>query len=137
MLWFRRIFKGLLYFIGFLLLMLLILGIYVYRIADIKPPHVKDVAAMNWSIVQDSTGITSVGANVLKQNQFGLYEMYLEGDAYTRGLVYGRLAQKLIHDQELAFTNEIQRMIPSKRYLKFLKYVVGFMNRDLSDYIIH
>lgn len=91
---------------------------------------------MPWPIVQDSTGFTSVGANVLKHNQFGLYEMYLEGDAYTRGVVYGRLAQKLIHDQELAFTNEIQRMIPSKRYLKFLKYVVGFMNRNLSDYII-
>jgi len=136
MLWFRRIFKGLLYFIGFLLLMLMILGIYVYRIADIKPPDVKDVTAMNWSIVQDSTGQTLVGGNVLKQNQFGLYEMYLEGDAYTRGMVYGRLAQKLIYDQELAFTNEIQRMIPSKRYLKFLKYVVGFMNRNLSDYII-
>lgn len=134
--WFRRIFKGLLYFIGFLLLMFLILGIYVYRIADIKPPEIKDVPAMQWPMVQDSAGLTSVGANVLKQNQFGLYEMYLEGDAYTRGVVYGRLARKLIHDQELAFTNEIQRMIPSKRYLKFLKYVVGFMNRNLSDYII-
>ena len=136
MLRFRRILKGFLYFIGFLLLIFLILGIYVYRISDIKPPEVKDNPAMPWPIVQDSTGFTSVGANVLKHNQFGLYEMYLEGDAYTRGVVYGRLAQKLIHDQELAFTNEIQRMIPSKRYLKFLKYVVGFMNRNLSDYII-
>lgn len=107
----------------------------MYSVADIAPPVVKAVPALQWSVQSDST-TRRIENNILQKNEYGLYEMYLEGDAYTRGLVYGKLATALIRQQELAFTDEIQRMIPSRRYLKFLKYLVGFMNRNLSDYVI-
>jgi isopenicillin-N N-acyltransferase-like protein len=77
-----------------------------------------------------------IGANFLQQNKYGLFEMYLEGADFERGAIYGKLAKELIRYQEQAFTDEIQRMIPSKNYLRFLKYIVGFMNRNLSDYVI-
>lgn len=133
--WLRRILKFFAWFLGFLILVLLVLAIYMYSVADIAPPRVQDVPALRW-IVQAEGTTRRIQNNLLQKNKFGLYEMYLEGDAYTRGLVYGKLASNLIRQQELAFTNEIQRMIPSQRYLKFLKYLVGFMNRNLSDYVI-
>ena len=62
----------------------------------------------------------------LRKNDNGLYEMYLNGNAVERGVGFGKLGQELVQSQEQAFTDEIQRMIPSKRYLGFLKYVVIF-----------
>ena len=40
-------------------------------------------------------------------------------NAVERGVAFGKLGKELVQFQEQAFTNEIQRMIPSKKYLKF------------------
>lgn len=134
--WIKKILKWLTIFLGVLLLILLVFGIYVYNIADIKPPKIADKSAMTLTRTELDSNHYAIGNNFIQKNKYGLYEMYVEGDDFERGVVYGKLAKELIRYQELAFTNEIQRMIPSKRYLKFLKYIVGFMNRNLSDYII-
>ncbi len=55
------------------------------------------------------------------------------GPSFERGVIEGKLSQELITEQEEAFTNEIKRMVPSSGYLKFLKYVVGYMNRALPE----
>ncbi|MBL7766494.1 MAG: peptidase C45 [Chitinophagaceae bacterium] len=117
-------------------LIVLIFGVYVYHVSDIKPPRISDTSALLRQRISTDTNAYQVGKNWLQKNPYGLYEMYLEGAPFERGVVYGKLAQELIVDQEIAFTQEIKRMIPSSRYLKFLKYMVGFMNRNLSDYVI-
>ncbi len=61
--------------------------------------------------------------------------MYVAGAPYERGIITGKLSQPLIVEQEVAFTEQIRQMIPSESYLKFLKYIVGFMNRDLPDHV--
>nr|MBP6315350.1 peptidase C45 [Chitinophagaceae bacterium] len=119
-----------------MLLGLLIFAIYLYTISDIEPPDIKDRSILQVERTQSDSMHFQIGANFLQQNSFGLYEMYLEGADFERGAIYGKLAKELIRYQEQAFTDEIQRMIPSKNYLKFLKYIVGFMNRNLSDYVI-
>lgn len=105
-------------------------------ISDIDPPQIsltKDIEITPKKV--DST-LTTFKNNWLHKNKFQLYEMYVSGDGFERGMAFGKMGKELVREQELAFTNEIQRMIPSKRYLKFLKYIVGFMNRDLADYVI-
>ncbi len=116
--------------------LLMIFAVYVYNIADSKPPKISDRSALQLQRTASDSNHFYIGKNFIQKNENGVYEMYLEGDDFERGVIYGKLAKELIQYQEMAFTNEIQRMIPSKNYLKFLKYIVGFMNRNLSDYVI-
>ena len=71
----------------------------------------------------------------LKKNEFGLWEMYLEGNDLELGLKNGILAEDLIHDQEEAFVTQLRAMVPSEFYLNFLKNIVIWMNRNLDQYI--
>lgn len=71
----------------------------------------------------------------LKKNEFGLWEMYLKGDAYELGIKHGILAAEQIRHQEEVFVAGIREMVPSDRYLRFLKQVVVWMNRKLDDHI--
>jgi predicted choloylglycine hydrolase len=61
--------------------------------------------------------------------------MYVSGKPFERGVINGKLSQQQIIAQEKAFTDQIKVMVPSERYLKFLKYIVGFMNRNLTKNI--
>ena len=49
----------------------------------------------------------------LKKNKYGIYEMYIEGDDYERGLIYGVLAKELIEKQENFFVNQINELVPN------------------------
>ncbi|MBL7771995.1 MAG: peptidase C45 [Chitinophagaceae bacterium] len=134
--WFKRFVKILLYSLGIFVLLLLGLGLYIYRVSEVQPPFLNDTRAIQLKrTVADSVRYT-INNNVLQKNKYGLYEMYLEGDGFERGVIFGKLGEELIRYQEEAFTKEIQRMVPNPSYLKFLKYVVGFMNRDLEDHVL-
>jgi isopenicillin-N N-acyltransferase-like protein len=71
----------------------------------------------------------------LKKNEFGVWEMYLEGAPYERGLIYGVLAKELMEKQEVDFIAQIQEMIPGKFFLNMIKYFVGWFNKDMYKYI--
>ena len=70
-----------------------------------------------------------------KQSKSGLFELYVNGNPFERGVANGKLAEKLIVKQEEAFVEQIHRMVPSDFYLKFLKYLVGWFNKDLPKHI--
>lgn len=73
--------------------------------------------------------------NWLRKNDQGIWEMYLEGEAFERGVVHGKLARELVIKQEDDFVGQINQMIPSKSYLNFLKYFILWFNRNIDDYI--
>lgn len=118
-----------------LVLFIAIFTLYVYNIKDLKPPIVNDTKVEKLIVSQTDTGLAFINNNYLYQNKYGHYEMYLEGEDFDRGVIYGKLAKNLISLQEKAFTDEIKKMIPSTSYLKFLKYIIRFMNRNLPQYI--
>jgi isopenicillin-N N-acyltransferase-like protein len=76
-----------------------------------------------------------VGNNWLRKNSFGIWEMYLEGTPYERGLIYGTLASELVNEQEQVFVDQIRNMVPGQWILKGLKYFVGWFNRDIDHYV--
>jgi isopenicillin-N N-acyltransferase-like protein len=76
-----------------------------------------------------------LGQNYLKKNEFGIWEMYLEGDAYERGLIYGELAKELIRKQEDIFVDQINQFVPSGVWQQFLKLMIGFFNSELPKNI--
>jgi predicted choloylglycine hydrolase len=131
----RKLLKVLGWITGVLLLLILIFCGYVWWVSDIKPPHVEDTSAIYLQKVHTDSTLYSIGDNWIRHSKYGLYEMYVSGGPFERGVKNGKLSQKLITDQEEAFTQEIKRMVPSHTYLKFLKYVIGFMNKNLPEHV--
>ena len=73
--------------------------------------------------------------NWLRKNEQGIWEMYLEGGAFERGVAHGKLAKELVIKQEDNFVAQLREMIPSDTYINFLKYLIKWFNRDIDDYI--
>ena len=132
----KKILKGFAWFTGILILLLAVFCFYVWKVSDIKPPVVNDkaVATNLQRTALDSTAFV-LGNNWIRKSKYGLYEMYTSGAAFDRGVINGKLSKELVIAQEAAFTLQIKKMIPGTSYLKFLKYVIGFMNRGLSDHV--
>ncbi len=131
----RKLFKVLAAILGILLLACIIFCIYVYNIADYQHPQVTDSTAVRYSKKHLDGTLYAIDDNWIKKNRDGLYEMYVSGKPYDLGRKNGILAQQQIVDQEVAFADQIMQMIPDDSYLKFLKYVTGFLNRDLPEHV--
>lgn len=71
----------------------------------------------------------------IKKSETGLWEMYVEGDGFERGVIEGKLNKELAEKQEIAFIDQIQVMIPSKAMLNYLKFFIAFFNRNLDKHI--
>jgi hypothetical protein len=76
-----------------------------------------------------------LGNNYLKKNEYGVWEMYIEGAPYERGLIYGELAQELIQRQEDIFVAQINQFVPGEFLQQFLRLLIGFFNADLPSNI--
>lgn len=61
--------------------------------------------------------------------------MYIEGDPYQRGLIYGELAKELIQRQENIFVDQINQFVPKGAFQQLLKIMVGFFNSDIPKNI--
>lgn len=119
-----------------IVLVVALVSIYYFKVR-IVPPAVASSAG-NASVVTLHDGrYETKNGSWLKENKYGLWEMFLEGAPYERGVAFGALAEKsnLQQEKEEAFVSEIENRIPSESYLNFLKYMVGWFNRDLDDYV--
>ena len=113
-----------------------IVGLVLYvRNLNIPPPVVADMSCLEWQRVKVNDSLYIIGNNWLHRSHSGLWEMYLEGDAFERGVAFGKLTQELLEYQEDAFVEMISQYIPSESYLWFLKYFVAWFNRKLPEYV--
>lgn len=85
--------------------------------------------------VDFDSGMHSIEENWYKQNEFGIWEAYVEGEPYERGLKLGVLAKEQVVSQEESFVAQIRKLVPSEWFLKTLKYGVVFFNRNLPDHV--
>jgi isopenicillin-N N-acyltransferase like protein len=76
-----------------------------------------------------------LGNNWFRKSDSGLWELYIEGAPFERGVAAGKLTRELMFRQEKIFVTEISKLIPSKFYLNFLKILVAIMNRRLNKHI--
>ncbi|MEG0499870.1 MAG: C45 family peptidase, partial [Rikenellaceae bacterium] len=86
-------------------------------------------------VTVDSLRFKSCNGNYLRQNNYGLWELTLKGDPIRRGAVNGSLVKDLLYFQETVFINQINEIIPSDGYLKFLRFMTVIFNRNLGQYI--
>lgn len=132
----RKFGKVLLWIAGVFLVLILALVFYVVRAGRMDPPEIADKSSMEWQRKQISTTAYTLGNSWFRKSKSGLYEMYIEGKPFERGVTYGKLAEELVVRQEEAFTSQLKKMVPSQSYLKFLKYFIGFFNRHLLESVI-
>ncbi len=81
--------------------------------------------------IKHNDSLFSIGKNTLLKNKYGIWELYLEGNALERGLKGGSLTRELMHIQEEAIMSKIQSMVPGEGYQKFLNKAVAIFNRKL------
>lgn len=117
--------------------MLLFAGFLAYFVAaiHISIPQIKDRSVEKLTRETVAIDFYKVGHNWLKKSNSGLWEMYLEGDGFERGVINGKLTRELAEYQEDVFINQIKQLIPSEHYLNFLKYFVAYFNRHLPQHI--
>ncbi|HEY4937265.1 MAG TPA: C45 family peptidase [Puia sp.] len=116
--------------------LIIILGvIYLLIVSKINPPPITDTTALSWQRSEPDPGFYILKNNWFRKSKSGLYELYVEGRPFDRGVVNGKLTKELIQLQEDYFNDQINRMVPSRFYRHFLKYVVGWFNRDLDKHV--
>ena len=106
-----------------------------YFIVKVKTPDVEldSISKIERNSISDSVFYS--GNSWLKKNKLGLYEMYIEGNAFESGYTNGLLSKKLVQNQEKIFVERLKEMLPSIVYTHFLKYFVAFFNRNLDESI--
>jgi hypothetical protein len=125
----RTLYKILTFFIS---LLLVFIAYYFFRVRI--PVPVSALASGPDSLTMVVKGdLTIYGDNWIRENDYGIWEMYIQGKPFERGVAFGKLTQELNAEKEAAFVKEIRRRIPSPAYFSFLKYLVGWFNRDLEN----
>ncbi len=131
----KIIWRGFKYFILSLLALVGLFILYLVLFVKINPPEVKDEIAMQTKRVMVGKDFYKAGNNYLRKNEYGIWEMYVEGKPFERGAAMGILERELLEYQEDVFITEIKKIIPSDFYLRFLKYLVAWFNRDIDEYV--
>lgn len=130
-----RFWRRFLRVLGVLVGLLLLFFLYLVWVSNIKPPKIDDTSALSLERQQPDTQLYTIGNNWLRKSESGLYEMYVSGKPFERGVINGKLSAELVQSQEDYFTGQIDKMVPSKNYQYFLKYVIGWFNRNLVNHV--
>jgi len=109
--------------------------VYIFFSIRIKEPFVSDRSIEKKTPVHIDGSLFSFGKSLIRKSESGLWEIYLEGDPYERGVAEGKLSSSLVELQEKYFIDQIKVMIPSDAYLSVLKIFVAWVNRGLDSYI--
>lgn len=98
-------------------------------------PDLTGIAYIDTTRVKLNDSTYRIGNNSLLKNKYGIWELYVEGNALERGLITGSLTRELMHKQERAIMNKIESLVPSQGYQKFLSRVITFFNRKMYLHI--
>lgn len=133
----KKIGKILLWCLGILILGILIMVIWFVTVVKIEEPPLPENAetVLQWKRETISPEFYKVENDWLKKSETGLWEMYVSGTGFERGVKEGKLHKELADFQEEAFVNQLKKLIPNEGTLNYLKYFIAFFNRNLEDHI--
>jgi len=131
----RRILKILAWSFLIATILVVALVVYVRIVSKVVAPVPDSLSSLDEQVVQLPSGLRTIGNNWMRKSKSGLYELYVEGKPFERGVVNGKLTSDLVRYQEEVFTHQIHRLVPNRFYLSLLKYFVGWFNRDLTENI--
>ncbi|HKH62230.1 MAG TPA: C45 family peptidase [Flavitalea sp.] len=125
----KRIFYVFLSFLG----LFICLFIYLAIVAIDHPPKPVDTSSLQLQRSEPSPGLYTIKDSWFRKSRSGLYELYVEGEPFERGAINGKLTQELVQRQEDHFSEQINKLVPSAFYRHFLRYFIGWFNRNLDD----
>jgi isopenicillin-N N-acyltransferase like protein len=131
----KRLLKIGIYFFSIIALFIIGLLIYVAIVAQVDLPKPENLESLQWERKQLDSGLFVLKNNWLRKSESGLYEMYIEGNPFERGVAVGKLTKELAQYQEEVFVKQIQQIVPSNLKLNLLKVFVGWFNRNLEPSI--
>ena len=131
----KRIVKWCLYVVGVILLLLVGAAIYVKQSAKIDVPDIKDKSSLQLQRTDEGNGFYTLKNNWFRKSKSGLFELYVEGGPYERGVINGKLTKELVMRQEDHFSEQIFKMVPSEYKRSYLKDLIGWFNRNLDKNI--
>ena len=108
----KKFWKRVSYVFGGILLLLLIGIIYVVQVSKVDPPKPKDMSSLQLQRVDGGNGFYTLRDSWFRKSKSGLYELYVEGDAFERGVINGKLTKELVVRQEDHFAEQITKMVP-------------------------
>ena len=109
---------------------------FIFRaLVIVDPPKINDESSISLKREKAGEDFFKIEDNWLRKSSSGLWEMYISGKPFERGVINGKLSKELIQSQEVAFIKLIKEMIPNEFYLNFLKYFVAWFDKDLDEYI--
>jgi tetratricopeptide (TPR) repeat protein len=113
-------------------LLLLIGAVYLVQVSNIQPPKPADMSSLQLQRTNHGDEFYTIKNNWFRHSKSGLYELYVEGEPFERGVINGKLTEELVVRQEDHFAEQITKLVPSKFKRNFLKYLIGFFNRKLD-----
>jgi hypothetical protein len=114
---------------------LIVIVIILYLLSIILPPRIKNINQPESNRISVGNDAFSCGKGWIRRNRNNLMEMYVEGDAYERGLTIGKLTKELFNYQEDIFVADLNKKVPSKFKQFLLKLAIGVFNRKISKHI--
>ncbi|MBK9487073.1 MAG: peptidase C45 [Chitinophagaceae bacterium] len=118
--------------LGVIFILLLIGAVYLVQVTKVPPPKPADMSSLQLQRTDHGDGFYTLKNNWFRHSKSGLYELYVEGEPFERGVINGKLTEELVVRQEDHFAEQITKMVPSKFKRNFLKYLIGFFNRNLD-----
>jgi len=118
--------------LGVIFILLLIGAIYLVQVTKVAPPKPANRSSLQLQRTDHGYGFYTLKDNWFRHSKSGLYELYIEGDAFERGVINGKLTAELVVKQEDHFAEQITKLVPSEFKRNFLKYLIGFFNRNLD-----
>ncbi|HTE32062.1 MAG TPA: C45 family peptidase, partial [Chryseolinea sp.] len=129
----KRILKIFAWVIGLVICLLFGLFLYIQVVSETSPPGNVPLTDTTAVVTQPDTGLYTLGNNWFRKSESGLYELYVEGEPFQRGLANGKLTKSLVRYQEKVFTDQIRMFVPNGLYLALIKNFVKWFNRDLAE----
>ena len=122
------------FFLAIVAIIIVFIGWFLLTAID-HPPKVKDLSSLAIERQKFGENTYFVGNNWLRKSESGLWEMYIEGDPFDRGVAFGKLTKELLSYQESVFVEQLKKLVPSPGYLNFLKYFTAWFDRNLDKNI--
>src|SRR6185295_15873062 len=107
----NKFWRRFLFVTGSFVLLLGILFLYLVWVSKVNPPEIKDTTSLQLQRKETGAGLYTINNNWLRKSNSGLYEMYVEGNPFERGVINGKLSKELVVTQEDYFNDQINKMI--------------------------
>jgi isopenicillin-N N-acyltransferase like protein len=117
----------------FLLIFVFSFWFSVVIVPDIPPIEKKEIFSQTVKFESDS--VRRFDQSWAKLTETGDWVVYLEGSPFSRGYAYGQLLKPSVQLQEDLFLGQIEQLVPSEHYRKFLMVLIAFINRNLDEHI--